>query len=161
MKKLVVCGDSFAKGIGCRNLETEPYGSLVAKSLGLELVNIAKGSSTNYSIFAQVLYAIENIDDIDMILVTSTSYDRVEWFKHNENPTKHQKEYLTNYDINYHEYPPYMPNSYTEKIEGEQHIMSEDLYLQFHQSRLSSKRHYHWHQRNLLSMFCIPKSGNR
>ena len=128
MKKLVVCGDSFAKGIGCRNLETEPYGSLVAKSLGLELVNIAKGSSTNYSIFAQVLYAIENIDDIDMILVTSTSYDRVEWFKHNENPTKHQKEYLTNYDINYHEYPPYMPNSYTEKIEGEQHIMSEDLY---------------------------------
>ena len=31
MKKLVVCGDSFAKGIGCRNLETEPYGSLVAK----------------------------------------------------------------------------------------------------------------------------------
>ena len=34
MKKLVVCGDSFAKGIGCRNLETEPYGSLVANSLG-------------------------------------------------------------------------------------------------------------------------------
>lgn len=128
MKKLVVCGDSFAKGIGCRNLETEPYGSLVANSLGLELVNIAKGSSTNYSIFAQVLYAIENIDDIDMILVTSTSYDRVEWFKHNENPTKHQKEYLTNYDINYHEYPPYMPTSYSEKIEGEQHIMSKDLY---------------------------------
>ena len=46
MKKLVVCGDSFAKGIGCRNLETEPYGSVVANSLGLELVNIAKGSST-------------------------------------------------------------------------------------------------------------------
>ena len=44
MKKLVVCGDSFAKGIGCRNLETEPYGSLIADKLGLELVNIAKGS---------------------------------------------------------------------------------------------------------------------
>ena len=125
---LVVCGDSFAKGIGCRNLETEPYGSLVANSLELELVNIAKGSSTNYSIFAQVLYAIEHIDDIDLVLITSTSHDRIEWFKHNENPTKHHKDYLTNFDINYHEYPPYMPKSYLTLPEGEQHIMSEELY---------------------------------
>jgi len=43
MKKLVICGDSFAKGLGCHDLKTEPYGSIVAAALGLELVNIAKG----------------------------------------------------------------------------------------------------------------------
>jgi hypothetical protein len=33
MKNLVICGDSFSIGIGCHNLETEPYGSLLAKKL--------------------------------------------------------------------------------------------------------------------------------
>lgn len=128
MKKIIICGDSFAKGIGCRDIETEPYGSIVANTLGLELINIAKGSSTNYSIFLQVLYAIENIKDIDMVLVTNTSYDRVEWFTHNEAETSSYSEYLTNFDINYHQYPPYKQYSYSEKPEGEKHIMDESKY---------------------------------
>lgn len=121
MKKLVICGDSFAKGIGCRDLKTEPYGSIVANKLGLELVNISKGSSTNYSIFLQVLYAIEHINDIGMVLVTNTSYDRVEWFAHDSHNISSFE--LSNFDINYHEYPPYMPGSYMPQTDGEHHIM--------------------------------------
>lgn len=123
MKKLVICGDSFAKGIGCRDLKNEPYGSIVANSLGLEIVNIAKGSSTNYSIFLQVLYAIEHISDIEMVLVTNTSYDRVEWFAHDAHNNGRRE--LSNFDINYHEYPPYMPTSYVAQLEGEPHIMQD------------------------------------
>ena len=90
-------------------------------------MNIAKGFSTNYSILTQVLYAIENINDINMVLVTSTSYDRVEWFKYNEKPTKHQKDYLTNYDINYHEYS-YAQSSYSKNRRREAHNVNEELY---------------------------------
>ena len=122
MKKLVICGDSFAKGIGCRDLKNEPYGSIVADQLGLELVNIAKGSSTNYSIFLQVLYAIEHINDIEMILVTNTSYDRVEWFAHD---AVTNNKFPTNFDINYHQYPPYHPGSYMPQADGETHIMHD------------------------------------
>lgn len=125
MKKLVICGDSFAKGLGCHDLKTEPYGSIVAAALGLELVNIAKGSSTNYSIFLQVLYAIEHINDIGMILVTNTSYDRVEWFAHD---AVTNNKFPTNFDINYHQYPPYHLRSYSPQAKGEQHIMSKNMY---------------------------------
>lgn len=123
MKKLVICGDSFAKGIGCRDLKNEPYGSIVADELGLELVNIAKGSSTNYSIFLQVLYAIEHIDNIDMMLITNTSYDRVEWFAQDAHNVPGPE--ISNFDINYHEYPPYMPGSYMPQNDGESHIMHD------------------------------------
>lgn len=125
MKKLVICGDSFAKGMGCWDIENEPYGSIVAKELGLELVNIAKGSSTNYSIFLQVLYAIEHIDNIGLILITNTSYDRIEWFKNN---TTARTYFPTNFDVNYHEYPPYKPGSYGPKINGEEHFMDKNKY---------------------------------
>lgn len=123
MSKLVVCGDSFAKGIGCRDLDNEPYGALVAKKLGLEYVNLAKGSSTNYSIHLQVLYMIDHIDDVSMVLVTNTSYDRIEWFPTNYEPLATE---LTNFDVNYHQYPPYQQGSYSGKIDGEPHPMEDD-----------------------------------
>ena len=126
MSKLVICGDSFAKGIGCRDLDNEPYGSIVAKELGLELVNLAKGSSTNYSIMLQALYAIDNIKDISLVLLTNTSYDRIEWFPAaGYTPVGVD---LSNLDVNYHQYPPYHPGSYGPRIDGEPHPMIDDKF---------------------------------
>ena len=105
MKNLIICGDSFSVGIGCSDLRTQPYGSLLSDKLGLNLFNLAKGSSTNLSIFLQVKYAIENIRDIEYLIVGTTCYHRTEWFPENVNPY----EPLNNLNVNYHQYPPYAP----------------------------------------------------
>ena len=102
-KKLVICGDSFSIGIGCHDLHNEPYGSLLSKHLNLDLVNLAKGSSTNLSIFLQVKYAVENIKDIEYLFVGTTCYHRTEWFPEDANPHT----LLDNTNVNYHQYPPY------------------------------------------------------
>jgi hypothetical protein len=110
-KKLVVCGDSFAVGIGCHDLVNEPVGSLVARELNKPLINLAKGSSTNFSIFLQMQYVADKLaNDVDLVLVGNTSYDRVEWFPLDTDFTGVRD--LTNEMVNYHEYPPYMENSY-------------------------------------------------
>ena len=62
-KRVVVCGDSFAVGIGCRDLINEPFGSLVARELKRPLFNLAKGSSTNLSIFLQMQYVADKLAD--------------------------------------------------------------------------------------------------
>jgi hypothetical protein len=75
------------------------------------LINLAKGSSTNMSIYLQAKYAVDRLagrDDI--VLVSNTSYDRVEWFPFNSEPRNDRE--LTNADVNYHQYPPYGVNSY-------------------------------------------------
>jgi hypothetical protein len=111
-KRLIVCGDSFNIGIGCRNLNTEPYGSLLAERTGRKLVNLAKGSSTNLSIWLQVKYAVEELhaNDNDIVLVNETSSERFNWFP--ESATIEPGKQLTNLDVNYHEYPPYGNDSY-------------------------------------------------
>ena len=108
-KKLIVCGDSFAVGIGCHDLIKEPVGSLVADELGKPILNLAKGSSTNFSIFLQMQYVAEHLsNDTDLVLIGNTSYDRVEWF-----PLDADLKYnLSNEMVNYHQYPPYMDKSY-------------------------------------------------
>lgn len=112
-KKLIVCGDSFSIGIGCLDLENEPYGSLLSKKLDIPLINLAKGSSTNMSIFLQAKYAVEKLATTDdIIIVSNTSYDRVEWFPFD---TKIDKPELSNTDVNYHQYAPYGFNSYYPK----------------------------------------------
>lgn len=113
-KKLIVCGDSFSIGIGCPDLATQPYGSIVAKKLKAPLINLAKGSSTNFSIYLQAKYAVEKLaNKDDVVFVSNTSYDRVEWFPFDHNFTNNE---ISNTDVNYHEYPPYMHGSYgTEK----------------------------------------------
>ena len=58
MKKIVICGDSFNIGIGCRDLANEPYGQLLSKELGIPIINLAKGSSTNLSIYLQSMIRI-------------------------------------------------------------------------------------------------------
>lgn len=110
MKNLAICGDSFNIGIGCEDLRNEPYGSLLAKKYGANLFNFAKGSSSNFGIFLQIKYAIENVKDLDFVCVSVTSYDRTEWFP-DDFETQHNME-LKNSDVNYHEYPPYHIDSY-------------------------------------------------
>lgn len=125
-KKIIICGDSFAKGIGCRNLDTEPYGSKLSAQLGMPLVNLAKGSSTHLSIFLQAKYVVDNFaDSAGLVIVTNTSYDRIEWFPWDyDNPARE----LTNTDVNYHEYPPYMKGSYVvEDFNGCPHPLIEDV----------------------------------
>jgi hypothetical protein len=108
MNNLVICGDSFNIGIGCHNLETEPYGSLLASNLNKNLINLAKGSSSNFSISLQVKYALENISNIDFMCIGVTTYNRTEWFKEGYDFAGEIK----NTDVNYHQYPPYGKDSY-------------------------------------------------
>lgn len=105
MKNLVICGDSFSIGIGCEDLYTESYGALLAKDLNLNLFNLAKGSSTNFSIYLQVKYAIENYTDIDFLCIGTTCYNRVEWFKEGAKLDEFE---IKNTMVNYHQYPPYV-----------------------------------------------------
>jgi hypothetical protein len=114
-KKIVVCGDSFAVGIGCRDLINEPFGSLVAKELNRPLLNLAKGSSTNMSIFLQMQYVADKLaDTTEIALIGNTSYDRVEWFPLDAD--FNNKAEITNEMVNYHQYPPYGPNSYWQTL---------------------------------------------
>jgi hypothetical protein len=108
MKNLIICGDSFSIGIGCHDLNNEPYGSLLAKKLGMNLINLAKGSSTNLSISLQVKHAVDNISDIGLLIVANTCYHRTEWFPEN---AKENSE-VNNLNVNYHQYPPYGEGTY-------------------------------------------------
>ena len=110
MNNIVICGDSFSIGIGCYNLQKEPYGSLLANHFGKNLINLAKGSSSNLSIFLQAKYAVEHIKDIDFVCVAITSYNRTEWFPEDEHYSKHWE--LDNTNVNYHQYPPYSKDTY-------------------------------------------------
>jgi hypothetical protein len=109
--RIIVCGDSFNIGIGCRDLHTEPYASLLAAKLDRPLINLAKGSSTNLSIWLQVKYAVEELraNSSDIVLVNETSSNRFNWFPQGIDV---QEREITNLDVNYHDYPPYGNNSY-------------------------------------------------
>jgi hypothetical protein len=123
-KKLIVCGDSFSIGLGCIDLKTEPYGSLLAHNLDRKLVNLAKGSSTNLSIYLQAQYAADNIASVDdIVLISSTSYERVDWFPWDDDSEPHTE--LYNYDVNYHQYPPYGKIT-SDRIFLEKHPMEDD-----------------------------------
>lgn len=102
--KLVVCGDSFNCGIGCNDLSTQPYGVLLARSLGMELTTLARGGASNYTVHLQAEYAIRMSPKV--VIIGTTSYDRFEWVsedkKLNHPPTA--------LNINYHEYPPHHGN---------------------------------------------------
>jgi|APCry1669190327_1035288.scaffolds.fasta_scaffold05389_2 hypothetical protein len=108
MKNLVICGDSFSIGIGCHDLNNEPYGSLLAKKLGMNLINLAKGSSTNLSISLQVKHAVDNIPNIGLLIVANTCYHRTEWFPENAKENSD----VNNLNVNYHQYPPYGEGTY-------------------------------------------------
>lgn len=116
MGKIIICGDSFSIGIGVEDLLTEAWGPIIAKNYDTEVVNFAKGSSTNYSISLQADYAVENIKDIDLLIISDTCEHRINFFKYNEHLKRSinnwEAEEITNLDVNYHEYPPYGPGTY-------------------------------------------------
>jgi hypothetical protein len=115
MGKLVICGDSFNIGIGVHDLKKEPYGSLLAEKLNKELINFAKGSSTNFSILLQVKYALENVKDIDLLCLSVTSYNRVDWFPYD---TQLANPDIKLTDVNYHQYPPFGKDTYQYLLEN-------------------------------------------
>jgi hypothetical protein len=102
-KLIVVCGDSFNYGIGCVNLHTQPYGVLTAKHFNWDLVRLARGSASNYTIFLQGKYAAQMTPKPHLVILGTTSYDRIEWVatgkKLDTAPNLH--------DVNYHLYPPH------------------------------------------------------
>lgn len=104
MKKiLVVCGDSFNYGIGCLNLDTEPYGPRVANYFNYDLIRLARGSASNYIIYLQSKFAIDIQPKPHLIIIGTTSIDRIEWVAENkriENTPKLEQ-------VNYHLYPPH------------------------------------------------------
>lgn len=120
MGKIVICGDSFSIGIGCKDLLKDPFGPLLARHYGRDLLNFAKGSSTNYSIFLQAKYAIENIKNIDLLIISDTCPHRINFFKGKEQLRRAKDMWAhpppTNLDINYHEYPPYGEGTYHQII---------------------------------------------
>ena len=109
MAALTICGDSFNIGIGCHDLANEPYGSLLSRQLDKPLINLAKGSGTNLSIYLQAKYAVDKLDT-DLVIVSPTSYDRIDWF-----PLDYEfdhRGYINLTDVNYHQYPPYGQGTY-------------------------------------------------
>lgn len=109
IKNIAICGDSFSAGIGVHDLTNDPYGSLLGKELDATVFNLAKGSSSNFSIMLQVKHILANNSEIDFVCVSATSYNRTEWMPDTctdlDTP-------LTNFDVNYHQYPPFGKDSY-------------------------------------------------
>lgn len=104
-KILVICGDSFNWGIGCKDQSTQPYGVLIAKKLGWNLVRLARGSSSNYIIHLQANYAAKMKPKPDLVIIGQTSYDRVEWIAEGKTVDSRSSRKLE--EVNYHQYPPH------------------------------------------------------
>lgn len=110
-KTIVVCGDSFSYGIGCVDLSLSPYGVLVAKKFEANLIRLARGSASNFSIGLQAEYAAEKIKpQPDLIIIGMTSFDRIEWQAEGSSMARTDPVGLEN--LNYHLYPPHhIPSS--------------------------------------------------
>lgn len=102
-KTLVVCGDSFNYGIGCTDYHNKPYGVLTAKHFDWNLIRLARGSASNFTIFLQGAHASKMHPKPHLVILGTTSNDRVEWVAEGEKLT----DPLTAYNINYHLYPPH------------------------------------------------------
>lgn len=105
-KTMVLCGDSFNFGIGCRNLHTEPYGVLTAQHFGWDLIRLARGSASNYVIHLQGVYASKMNPKPHLVVIGTTSNDRVEWLAEGKELTEDP----VLEDVNYHLYPPHFEN---------------------------------------------------
>ena len=104
-KLMVVCGDSFNYGIGCTDLNTKPYGVLTSKHFDWDLVRLARGSASNFTTYLQGAYAAKMNPTPDLVILGTTSYDRIEWITTDKSTDLTTP--LTALDINYHQYPPH------------------------------------------------------
>jgi hypothetical protein len=101
-KTFVLCGDSFNYGVGCTNMHTQPYGVLVAKHFGWDLIRLARGSSSNYVTSLQGRYAAKMNPKPHLVLLGTTSYDRIEWVETGKALTPGEVKFE---NVNYHLYP--------------------------------------------------------
>jgi hypothetical protein len=122
MKQIVVCGCSFSIGIGCLDLYTEPYSSLVAKEFNCDLINLSRGGASNYAIYLQGLFAADLESKPDLVILSQTSYDRLEWVMEGRNADAPHS--LLN--LNYHQYPPF------NHPPSPQHTKPLDFYINDH-----------------------------
>ncbi|MFI5405227.1 MAG: hypothetical protein ACHQ1D_01805 [Nitrososphaerales archaeon] len=127
IKKLVICGDSFAYGIGCINLDTQPFGVLVAKEFNWELIRLARGSASNYTIYLQGMFAADLEEPPHLIVLSTTSYDRVEWVKEHM-PENFCANRHTLRNLNYHQYPPHQIAQPHHKEPMSFHLQDDMLY---------------------------------
>jgi len=104
-KLMVVCGDSFNYGIGCTDLHTKPYGVLTAQNFDWDLIRLARGSASNFTVYLQGEYASKMNPKPHLVILGTTSIDRLEWITTGK--TSDPNIPLTALDINYHEYPPH------------------------------------------------------
>jgi hypothetical protein len=102
-KNMVVCGDSYNVGIGLKKMLTSRYSQLVCDQLDWDLTMLARGSASNYAIHLQAKYAatLENIPNL--VVISITSFDRIEWL---EDGASCPYEITLN-NLNYHLYPPH------------------------------------------------------
>lgn len=100
---LVICGDSFNVGIGLKNMERDRYGQLVANHFKIDCVTLARGSSSNYGVYLQGKYTTGMKPKPSLVILSVTSYDRVDWIEEFSKP----KEQLTLENLNYDGYPPH------------------------------------------------------
>jgi hypothetical protein len=104
MKKLIVgCGDSFNYGIGCVNLHTQPYPVLVAKHFDCDLIRLSRGSASNFIVHLQGMFAAKMNPKPNLVILGTTSTDRVEWLAEGKQLNRPP----TLKDVNYHLYPPH------------------------------------------------------
>jgi hypothetical protein len=105
-KTMVVCGDSFNYGIGCVDLGESPYGVLVSKTFDCDLIRLARGSATNFSIALQADYAATKITPKpNLVIIGMTGFDRIEWQSEDAKIPRTKSLGLEN--LNYHLYPPH------------------------------------------------------
>lgn len=74
MKKLVVCGDSFASASVLT--PGKHYSEIIADRMGYELVSLARGGMSNLGICLQIEYAIRM--QADFVIVSFTDSSRIE-----------------------------------------------------------------------------------
>lgn len=125
MRQLIICGDSFHCGIGCTNIPTQTYGSLVALQLDLELVMLARGSASNYIVSLQGKYAAHFINSPHIVVLGTTSYDRVEWVAQG---TSLDNRPASLHDVNYHMYPPHYHTPPLHDHPIKFHLQNDPLY---------------------------------
>lgn len=80
MRKMFICGCSYAAGCGLEKPEETAYGVLVAKHFGFAPINIAKHAASNYCIAAQVKWAVQ--EGAEAVLIGVSTIDRMDWIAH-------------------------------------------------------------------------------
>lgn len=107
MKKLIVCGDSYMSPVVGKYAGTH-FSELIANKLNYELIAYSRGGMSNGGICIQIDSAINLNPKPDLILVGTTSYNRIEW-PINQDPT----DKFTVQDLVYNDHKTFLSSSYT------------------------------------------------